>query len=187
MNVGLGEQARPDPRAFVAHISANQGDLYDFLAEEVIASLATDLHAFLTRVSVLTWVDVAIGRAWYARWIRTEILQAIRDAEDLGLLAQPDRESPHRFHPLVRAFLLAQLEAEIGENAVRAIHERVGRRSGIDRLGNRSLAPTRGGRSDGRGRKSLTARSTRYLRRANSNERDHSSTAPLAASIVPEH
>ena len=125
VNVGLGEQARPDPRAFVAHISANQGDLYDFLAEEVVASLSADLHAFLTRVSILTWVDAATAEL-VCEMDRVEILQAMRDAEDLGLLAQPDRDSPHRFHPLVRAFLLSQLEADIGETAVRAIHQRVG-------------------------------------------------------------
>ena len=125
VNVSLGEQTRPDPRAFVAHISANHGDLYDFLAEEVVASLPADLHAFLERASILTWVDTETA-ALVCEMDRSGILQAIRDAEGLGLLVQPDRDSPHRFHPLVRAFLLAQLQAEIGVVEIRAIHERVG-------------------------------------------------------------
>ena len=126
VNVSLGEQTRPDPRAFVAHISANQGDLYDFLAEEVVASLSTDLHAFLTRVSVLTLVDAATA-GLVCGMDRTESCKrcAMRKTWDFwpNLIATLRIASD----PLVRAFLLSQLVADIGETAVREIHERVGR------------------------------------------------------------
>jgi hypothetical protein len=54
----------------------------------------------------------------------TSITAAITDAEKIGLLTRPDRESSHRFHPLVRDFLHAQLLAEIGIQAVRKLHHR---------------------------------------------------------------
>ena len=74
VNVSLGEQTRPDPRSFVSHLSANQGDLYDFLAEEVVAGLGADLHAFLVRVSILTWVDASTA-ALVCEMDRSALLQ----------------------------------------------------------------------------------------------------------------
>jgi ATP/maltotriose-dependent transcriptional regulator MalT/DNA-binding SARP family transcriptional activator len=125
VNVGLGEHDTPDVRSVVAHLSATRGDLYDFLAEEVIASLDRGLHAFLVRVSVLTWVDVETARL-VVEASTGSVTNAIHEAERLGLLSRPDRESPHRFHPLVRAFLQSQLIAQMGEPAVLRLHARVG-------------------------------------------------------------
>ncbi len=53
------------------------------------------------------------------------VAASIRESDRLGLLSRPDRESPHRFHPLVRDFLVARLTAEIGEAAVRELHRHV--------------------------------------------------------------
>ena len=50
------------------------------------------------------------------------VAASIAECERLGLLTRPDRESPHRFHPLVREFLVARLTAEIGDEAVRELH-----------------------------------------------------------------
>ncbi len=119
VNARLAE--RQDPRDFVAHLRASASDMYDFLAEEVLASLPSDLTDFLMRASVLTTVDVAsaisVGQVddEHAR-------RAIADAERLGLLTKPDRVSPHRFHPLVQEFLQTRLAASIGGQAVRDLH-----------------------------------------------------------------
>ena len=125
VNVSLGEQSEPDARGLVSQLSATTGDLYDFLAEEVVASLAPELHAFLSSVSVLTWVDVASAQL-VVDGDAAQVAVAIGEAETLGLLTQPDRESPHRFHPLVRAFLLSQLAARVGEAEILRTHQRVG-------------------------------------------------------------
>ena len=53
------------------------------------------------------------------------VAASIRESDRLGLLSRPDRESPHRFHPLVRDFLVARLTAEIGEEAVRELHRTI--------------------------------------------------------------
>ncbi len=125
VNVSLGEQSQPDARSLVSQLSATTGDLYDFLAEEVVSGLPPSLRAFLTRVSVLTWVDVPTARLVFEAE-PSEIAAAIEEAEQLGLLTRPDRDTAHRFHPLVRAFLLSELAAAVGATEVLKIHERVG-------------------------------------------------------------
>ncbi len=132
VRTSLDEQGGPDPRTLVAHLSASGGDLYEFLAEEVLAGLPTELQHFLTRAAVLTAVDPETAVLVDERPL-DDVVALIRHCESLGLLNRPDRESPHRFHPLVREFLVARLEAEIGLEAVRALHIRVGNGlSGVD-------------------------------------------------------
>ena len=103
------------------HLDASRGDLHDFLAEEVLATLPAELQHFLTRVAVLTAVDVETAMLVDERSAEA-VAASIRESDRLGLLSRPDRESPHRFHPLVRDFLVARLTAEIGEEAVRELH-----------------------------------------------------------------
>ena len=74
---------------------------------------------------MLTWVDVASAKLVVDGDV-AQVARAMGEAEALGLLTQPDRESPHRFHPLVRAFLLSELAARIGDAEILKMHERVG-------------------------------------------------------------
>jgi DNA-binding SARP family transcriptional activator len=126
VRTSLEDKAAPEARALVAQLSAARGDLYDFLAEEVLASLSPALTHFLTRVSVLVAVDPETGALVVGR-PASDVAGLIAEAEALGLLSRPDREAPHRFHPLVRDFLAAHLAAEIGGAAVRELHLRVAR------------------------------------------------------------
>ena len=126
VRTSLDERGGPDPRALVAQLSASGGDLYDFLAEEVLAGLPPDLQRFLMRVSVLTAVDVGTAVLVDDR-PADDVAATILHCETLGLLTRPDRESPHRFHPLVREFLVTRLALEIGAAAVRDLHRSIGR------------------------------------------------------------
>jgi DNA-binding SARP family transcriptional activator len=126
VRTGLDDRGHNDPRVLVAHLDASRGDLYDFLAEEVLATLSPDLQHFLTRVALLMSVDVERARLVHDRPAE-DIAAALAECERLGLLTRPDRESPHRFHPLVREFLVAHLTAEIGEAVVRELHGKLGR------------------------------------------------------------
>jgi ATP/maltotriose-dependent transcriptional regulator MalT/DNA-binding SARP family transcriptional activator len=132
VRTSLTEDGGPDPRALVTQLSATHGDLYEFLAEEVLAGLPGELQRFLTRVAILTAVDPETAVLVDDRPI-AEVAASIRHCESLGLLNRPDRESPHRFHPLVREFLVTHLEAEIGREAVSELHVRVADRlTGVD-------------------------------------------------------
>jgi DNA-binding SARP family transcriptional activator len=126
VRTSLDENASPDPRVLIAQISASSGDLYEFLAEEVLAGLPPELQRFLMRVSVLTAVDVETAMLVDDRPAE-EVAATIRHCENLGLLTRPDRESPHRFHPLVREFLVTRLQAEVGIPALQSLHRSIGK------------------------------------------------------------
>ena len=123
-HTSLAEQTDPDPRALVTQLSAARGDLYDFLADEVLAMASPVLQTFLMYASVLTVVEPSGIRLVDPR-PDEQVTQLIADAERIGLLLRPQPLRPHVFHPLVQEFLLARLESEIGARAIRELHLRI--------------------------------------------------------------
>lgn len=114
-------------RAFVGSLSGSEGPLYDYLAEEVVGDLDPELRGFLVRTSILEDVepDTAAVAASVTR-PRARIL--LRDAQAMGLMSRGgDVGSTWRPHPLVREFLLAHLESEVGEAGVAELHRRLAR------------------------------------------------------------
>src|SRR4051812_706362 len=127
VRTGLEDRESSDPRALVAHLDASRGDLYEFLAEEVMGSLSPELQHFLTRVSVLL-AAAAQPAMLVAGRPAAAVEESIRESERLGLLTRPDSSSPHRFPPLVREYLLARLTSDLGDDAVRGLHGSIGDR-----------------------------------------------------------
>ena len=124
VRAGLTDHDGTDAHALVASLSSAQGDLYEFLAEEVMAGLDAGLQHFLSRVAILMAVTPeASGLVLDAA--PDDLEGHLREAERLGLLTRPDRGSAHRFHPLVREFLLARLAEEVGPDEVRQLHLKV--------------------------------------------------------------
>ncbi len=123
-HTSLAERTDPDPRALVTQMTATTGDLYDFLADEVLAVANPVLQTFLMYASVLTAVEPQSVRLIDTRPDR-EIAELIEDAERIGLLSRPQPFQPYVFHPLVQEFLQARLEAEIGAAAIRDLHLRI--------------------------------------------------------------
>lgn len=115
-------------RAFISSLSGAEGHLYEYLAEEVIGDLPTDLQDFLMRTSVLETVDLALGPV-AAETSIPETTRLIEDGERHGLFGKggPNTRSVARAHPLVRDFLQARLARSIGEAGVHAVHLRVAR------------------------------------------------------------
>ena len=113
-----------DARILVRELTGAQGHLYEYLAEEVVSTLSEGLQAFLTRASVLEQVDTRSASIVDAK--APEVVQALlHEAEVLGLLTRPDSSVAHRFHPLVREFLLSRLRSEVGDAGVRRMHRRL--------------------------------------------------------------
>jgi DNA-binding SARP family transcriptional activator/tetratricopeptide (TPR) repeat protein len=109
-------------RAFVQSLSGAEGDLYDYLAEEVVGELASDLRGFLMRVALLEEIDPEIA-AVAADVSGTEARRLIGHAQRLGLLSRGvGTVASWRLHPLVREFLLARLEAEVGQAGITDLH-----------------------------------------------------------------
>lgn len=112
-------------RAFVDSLSGSEGDLYDYLAEEVVGDLDPALRAFLVRTALLE--DVEPDTAAVAASVPPgRARHMLGEAQRLGLLSRDgDRAGIWRSHPLVREFLLAHLEAELGQSGVAAMHRRL--------------------------------------------------------------
>ena len=112
-------------RAFVRELSGAEGNLYDYLAEEVVGDLEPDLREFLVRTSILD--DIEPDTAAVAAEVPSVRARGLLvDAQRLGLMSRGGhRGGTWRPHPLVREFLLAHLEAERGEEGVAEMHRRL--------------------------------------------------------------
>ena len=115
-------------RAFISSLSGAEGHLYEYLAEEVIGDLPTELQAFLMRTSILETVDLLLGPV-AAEVSATETARFIDEGERHGLFGKggPNTRNVARAHPLVRDFLQARLTRSMGSAGVRDIHLRVAR------------------------------------------------------------
>jgi ATP/maltotriose-dependent transcriptional regulator MalT/DNA-binding SARP family transcriptional activator len=109
-------------RAFVRTLTGAEGDLYDFLAEEVVGELPADLRNFLMRVALLEEADpetaaVAANVPW------GDARRLLGQGQHLGLISMGvGAVSTWRLHPLVREFLLARLESEVGRAGIIQLH-----------------------------------------------------------------
>lgn len=112
-------------RNFVNSLSGAEGNLYDYLAEEVVGELDPALRDFLVRSAILE--DLEPEMASIAASVSTkQARHLLLDAERFGLASRgADERSTWRSHPLVREFLLSHLEAEIGGDGIAEMHRRL--------------------------------------------------------------
>ncbi len=127
VRAAIRDRSDREVRRFIRDLSATEGPLYDYLAEEVVGDLDPDLRSFLMRTSLL--VDVEVGPAMDAADVdRATAVEDIAQAQRLGLLSMGRGRSARsgaQYHPLVRGFLTARLAREIGADGVRAVHLRI--------------------------------------------------------------
>ncbi|MEO8208179.1 MAG: BTAD domain-containing putative transcriptional regulator [Chloroflexota bacterium] len=126
VRAAIRERNQSEIRSFVRSLSGAEGNLYDYLAEEVIGELSGDLQQFLMRTSLLETIEPVLGRV--AAGIPVEQTRAsIADGEMLGLFSRigPNTRDHVRAHPLVRDFLEARLRRSVGAPAVIEIHRAV--------------------------------------------------------------
>jgi ATP/maltotriose-dependent transcriptional regulator MalT/DNA-binding SARP family transcriptional activator len=112
-------------RNFVNSLSGAEGNLYDYLAEEVVGELDPTLRDFLVRTAILE--DLEPETASIAASVTTKQARSLLlDAERFGLAARgAGARNTWRSHPLVREFLLSHLEAEIGDDGIAEMHRRL--------------------------------------------------------------
>jgi ATP/maltotriose-dependent transcriptional regulator MalT/DNA-binding SARP family transcriptional activator len=113
-------------RAFVHSLTGAEGDLYDFLAEEVVGELDAGLRGFLIRVALLEEIDPETAAVAAAVSV-VEARRLLLRAQGLGLLSRgAGAVASWRPHPLVRDYLLARLEAEVGRAGIINLHRDLG-------------------------------------------------------------
>jgi len=109
-------------RDFVQSLSGADGDLYDYLAEEVVGDLPSDLRSFLLRVALLEEID-ADAACVAASVASSDAQRLLGDGHRLGLLSRGvGLVATWRLHPLVREFLLARLQVDLGEIGIVELH-----------------------------------------------------------------
>lgn len=128
VNTALRDRSPSEVRAFVHGLSGAHGELYDYLAEEVVGDLDEETQQFLMRTSLLQAVDPTLTEV-IAGIPASRARDLIGAAERLGLLSGKGRGSLRLrgYHPLVRDFLGARLRRAIGDEAVRDLHRAVAR------------------------------------------------------------
>ena len=126
VRANLEERPDPDPRALVAQLSATRGDLYDFLAEEVLAHAPANLVDFLIHAAALEEISPESARVVAEHMADAGAL--LEEAEHRGYLQRaPGRESL-RLGSLVREFLYARLRRTRGDAYVQDLHAKVAKR-----------------------------------------------------------
>lgn len=126
VRAAIRDRDQSEIRAFVRSLSGAEGNLYDYLAEEVVGELSGEMQQFLMRTSLLEVIEpILAGVA--ARVTAGHTRASIADGEMLGLFARigPNTRDHVRAHPLVRDFLHARLRRSIGADAVMDIHRSV--------------------------------------------------------------
>lgn len=117
---------RSEVRAVIRSLSAQHGDLHDYLAEEVVGRMPLELQAFLERCSLLhvatpqlTAVAAAVPEADARRLLDV--------TEEAGLLSRRGRtgQAGRLLHPLVRSFLEGRLLEAVGQAGIAEIHVRI--------------------------------------------------------------
>ncbi len=121
VRTNLEDSESRDPRSLVHDLSGAHGDMYDYLAEEVIDRLPAEQAEFLTKASLLDVVDVESAQV-ITGGSEQDVAGWLRFAEELRLLSQPDVTSGYRLVPLVREFLTARLRASTSASGLRDMH-----------------------------------------------------------------
>ena len=126
----LRARTRGEVRAFVRNLSGAREPLHDFLAEEIIgrqtpAMQRVLVHASLSDRIVPSLVLAALSMTPNAPGA-DEVVDCLDAADDQGLMTRNTRDSSgRRFHPLLRDFLLRQLENQTSPDCLRELHFRV--------------------------------------------------------------
>ena len=126
VRTAIRDRSASEIRAFVNSLNGAEGDLYDYLAEEVVGELSPELQQFLMRTSLLDVVEPVLA-AVAAETSADATRSAIADGELIGLFSRigPQARDRVRAHPLVRDFLSARLVRSSGMDTVIAIHRAV--------------------------------------------------------------
>ncbi len=128
VQTAIRERSPAEIRAFVRSLSGAEGELYEYLAEEVVGDLGEGLQRFLMRTAVLETVEPVLASV-AADVSEDDARALIEEGELVGLLARRAASVRHtvRAHPLVRDFLIARLNRSLGTSGVAGIHRAVAR------------------------------------------------------------
>jgi DNA-binding SARP family transcriptional activator len=128
VNAALRDRSPGEVRAFVQSMTGAHGELYDYLAEEVVGDLDDETQHFLMTTSLLQAVDPSLAEV-VGGFAPARAKELIASTERLGLLSTrgTGRRGARRYHPLVRQFLEARLRRAEGDEVAADLHRSVAR------------------------------------------------------------
>jgi DNA-binding SARP family transcriptional activator len=131
VHAALRDRSPGEVRAFVHGMTGAHGELYDYLAEEVVGDLDDETQRFLMTTSLLQAVDPTLAEV-VGGFQPIRARELIAATERLGLLSTrgTGRRGARRYHPLVREFLESRLRRSLGDDVARDLHRAVARHAG---------------------------------------------------------
>jgi DNA-binding SARP family transcriptional activator len=126
LQAAIRGRPRDKVRAVIEGLSAQHGDLHDYLAEEVVGRMTPELQAFLERCSLLQVATPQLA-AVAAAVSESDARRLLEVAEEAGLISRRGRtgQAGRLLHPLVRSFLEGRLLDAVGRDRVAEIHARI--------------------------------------------------------------
>ncbi|MDJ0395410.1 LuxR C-terminal-related transcriptional regulator [Rhodococcus sp. G-MC3] len=112
----------PRPKAVIDAFTGTQHSVADYLVDEVLAYLPTDVRAFLIETSVPDWFTTDLAEQLTGNVRAQEIIEGLL-AQNFLLDRIPGPEPTYRYHPLMRGYLRAEI-ARLGAGQIRNL-ERV--------------------------------------------------------------
>lgn len=107
-------------KRFLQNFSGSHGSVTDFLAEEVLKRLPPRVLALLLKIAVVDRFNIPLCAALTGESDVRAIVKSLQD-DSLMLQSFGDEDHWYRFHPLVRSFLFARLEAQ-HDQEVKGLH-----------------------------------------------------------------
>ena len=131
VHAALRDRSPGEVRSFVHGMTGAHGELYDYLAEEVVGDLDDETQRFLMTTSLLQSVDPTLAEV-IGGFQPARARELIAATERLGLLSSrgTGRRGARRYHPLVREFLESRLRRSLGDDVARDLHRAVARHAG---------------------------------------------------------
>ena len=119
-------RSREEVRTVIQGLSARHGDLHDYLAEEVVGRMPTELQDFLERCALLHVATPQLAAA-AADVSAADARRLLDVTEEAGLLSRRGRtgQAGRLLHPLVRSFLEGRLLETVGPDGIAEIHARI--------------------------------------------------------------
>lgn len=118
----LSLQGHDEPTRFVESFSGSHRDIFDFLAEEVLARQPEIVREFLLATSILDGLTGSLCDALTSYGNGQSMLERL-DKENLFVVALDDERRWYRYHHLFRDFLRSRLKREHPE-IIRGLHIR---------------------------------------------------------------
>lgn len=113
---------RPASRATLRHLASQSANLQNYLSEDVVARLPTELAQFMESVAICRRFNASLAESITGNPHAATLLQQVEDENLLIMRAESEDRSPwYRFHPLFAEFLASRL-ARRGSAVENALH-----------------------------------------------------------------